>query len=137
MKKIVMIISSGSVDKLQTMATVVAGFISLDIDVFLYFMFDAAWALNKNSTSTVLRVKSVYPEVEERYNKELQEGKVSSWQELLEDLKEIGNLDIAVCDQMVTVMDMKTDDLLPIVDKTAGVAVLTEEIMKADKVVFI
>jgi len=63
------------------------------------------------------------------------ENKLIHWKDLLEDLKDFGELKITVCGQISEVLGLSEDDFDPIVDEIAGVATLSEVVMGADQVI--
>lgn len=136
MSKLVLICDSGATDKLQTVALLTSGAITSDYEVMIFFMHDAVYALKKDAPSEP-DVTSVFPEVSEKVNQARNEGKLIHWKELLEDLKDLGDLRIVACVQITEVLGLEKDDLLPFVDDIAGVNTLAEEVMKADQVISI
>lgn len=136
MAKLLLVCDSGATDKLQTVALVASGAITSDYEVFIFFMHDAVYALKKDAPPEP-EVTSVFPEVSNKINQARQEGKLVHWKELLEDLKDLGELRIVACVQITEVLGLEKDDLLPFVDDIAGVNTLAEEAMKADQVISI
>ena len=136
MSKLVLVCDSGATEKLQTVALVASGAITNDYEVFLFFMHDAVYALKKDAPPEP-EVTSVFPEVSNKINQARQEGKLVHWKELLEDLKDLGDLRITACVQITEILGLEKDDLLPFVDDVAGVNTLAEEAMKADQVISI
>ncbi len=134
MSKLVLICDSGATEKLQTVALVASGAITSDYEVFIFFMHDAVYALKKDAPPEP-EVTSVFPEVSNKINQARQEGKLVHWKELLEDLKDLGELRIVACVQITEILGLEKDDLLPFVDDVAGVNTLAEEAMKADQVI--
>lgn len=134
MSKLVLVCDSGATDKLQTVALVASGAITSDYEVLIFFMHDAVYALKKNAPPEP-EVTSVFPEVSNKVNQARQEGKLVHWKELLEDLKDLGELRIMACVQITEVLGLEKDDLLPFIDDIAGVNTLAEEVMKADQVI--
>ncbi|MFW9904887.1 MAG: DsrE family protein [Candidatus Thorarchaeota archaeon] len=135
MGKYIIVCSDGSFDKLQTAALVASGAIMNDHSVVMFFMHDAVWAMRKNNPSMNLKSKTVYPEVSEKIEKVRTEGKLVLWNDLLEDLKDIGKLEVIVCAQITEILGLSKDDFIPLVDQIAGVATLTEESIDADHVI--
>ncbi len=136
MSKLVLVCDSGSTEKLQTVALVASGAITSDYEVFIFFMHDAVYALKKDAPPEP-EVTSVFPEVSNKINQARKEGKLVHWKELLEDLKDLGDLRIAACVQITEILGLEKDDLLPFVDDVVGVNTLAEEAMKADQVISI
>ena len=135
MSKYVIVCAEGSFDKLQTAALVASGAIMNDHEVVMFFMHDAVWAMQKSNPSMNLKAESVYPEVTEKVEKVRADGSLVLWPDLLDDLKDIGDLKVIVCAQIAEILELEKDDLLPIVDQVAGVATLTEEAADADHVI--
>ncbi len=136
MTKLLLICDSGATDKLQTIALLASGAITSDYEVMIFFMHDAVYALKKDAPPEP-DVTSVFSEVSEKVNQARNEGKLVHWKELLEDLKDIGELRIVACVQITEILGLEKDDLLPFVDDIAGVNTLAEEAMKADRVISI
>lgn len=134
MPKLLLICDSGATEKLQTVAMVASGAVTSDYEVYIFFMHDAVYALKKD-TPPEPDVTSVFPEVSEKVNQARHEGKLVHWKELLEDLKEIGDLRIVACVQITDILGLVKEDLLPFVDDIAGVNTLAVEVMSADKVI--
>lgn len=136
MGKLVLICDSAALEKLQTVALLTSGAITSDHEVFLFFMHEAVYALKKDAPPEP-KINSIFPEVSEKLNKARSEGKLIHWKELLEDLKDLGDLRIVACVQVTEILDITKDDLLPIVDDIAGVNTLAEVAMKADSIISI
>jgi len=134
MSKLVLVCDSGATDKLQTLAMVASGAVTNDLEVFIFFMHDAVYALKKDA-SYEPDVTSIFPEVAEKVNQARKEGKIVHWKELLEDLKELGDVKINACVQITEILGLKKEDLLPIVDDVVGVSTLAEQVMLADRVI--
>ncbi|MFX0052132.1 MAG: DsrE family protein [Candidatus Hermodarchaeota archaeon] len=136
MGKLVLICDSAALEKLQTVALLASGAITSDHEVFLFFMHDAVYALKKDAPPEP-KFNSIFPEVSEKLNQARSEGKLMHWKELLEDLKDLGELRIVACVQVTEILGITKDDLLPIVDDIAGVNTLAEVAMKADSIISI
>lgn len=134
MAKIMLICDSGATDKLQTVALVASGAITSDYEVLIFFMHDAVYALKKDA-SPEPEVTSVFPEVADKINQARKEKKLVHWKDLLEDLKDLGELRVVACVQITEILGLEKDDLLPFVDDIAGVNTLAEEAMKADRII--
>jgi peroxiredoxin family protein len=134
MGKLVLVCDSGATDKLQTLALVASGAVTNDIEVYIFFMHESVYALKKDVPYEP-DVTSVFPEVAKKINQARKEGKIVHWKELLEDLKELGEVKIAACVQITEILGLKKDDLLPLVDDIVGVNTLAEQVMQADRVI--
>ncbi len=134
MGRILLVCDSGATDKLQTLAMVASGAVTNDVEVYIFFMHDAVYALKKDAP-TEPDVTSVFPEVAEKVNQARKEGKIVHWKELLEDLKELGDLTITACVQITEILGLEKADLLPFVDDIVGVSSLAEQAMLADRVI--
>jgi len=134
MGRILLVCDSGATDKLQTLAMVAAGAVTNDVEVYIFFMHDAVYALKKDAPSEP-DVTSVFPEVADKVNQARKEGKIVHWKALLEDLKDLGEVTITACVQITEILGLKKDDLLPFVDDIVGVNSLAEQAMLADRVI--
>ena len=137
MTKFVIVVGTGSREKLQTAALIAAGGVANDIEIVMFFMHEAAYALHKDNPVANITEESVFPEVTKKLTSAIEEGKVPYWLDLLEDLREVGDLRIIVCAQAADLVNLTKDPLNPIVDDIGGVAVLAEEMVGADQVLFV
>lgn len=129
-----LVVVCGAVDKLQEASTIISGAVANDEKVFMFCMHDAVYALKKDAPPEP-EVTSPYPEVVEKIKQAKAENKLIHWKDLLEDLKDFGELKITVCGQISEVLGLSEDDFDPIVDEIAGVATLSEVVMGADQVI--
>ncbi|MHA2224834.1 MAG: DsrE family protein [Candidatus Hodarchaeales archaeon] len=122
-------------DKLQEAVMIASGAIANDEEVFMFCMQDAVYALKKDAPGEP-EVHSPYQEVVEKIKKAKSENKIIHWKSLLEDLKELGELKVVVCSQIVEILGLSSkNDFDPIVDEIAGVATLSKVAMEADQVI--
>jgi peroxiredoxin family protein len=136
MGKFLMVCDSAATDKLQTLAIIASGAVTNVHEVVVFFMHDAVYALKKDAPSEP-DIESIYSEVAEKVNQARKEGKLMHWKELLEDLKDLGDLKIIACVQITEILGLEKGDLLPMVDEVAGVNTLAEQAMLADRVMFL
>jgi peroxiredoxin family protein len=136
MGKFLMVCDSAATDKLQTLAIVASGAVTNDHEVVVFFMHDAVYALKKDAPVEP-EVESIYPEVAEKVNQARKAGNLMHWKELLEDLKDLGEVTIIACVQITEILGLEKEDLLPMVDEVAGVNTLAEQAMLADRVMFL
>ncbi len=136
MGKLLLVCDSAATDKLQTVAIIASGAVTNDIEVSIFFMHDAVYALKKDAPAEP-EVTSIYPVVAEKINQARKAGQLMHWKELLEDLKDLGDLKIIACVQITEILGLEKEDFLPIVDDIAGVNTLAEIAMRADQVITI
>ena len=114
---------------------IASGAIANDEQVFMFCMHDAVYALKKDTLAEP-EVRSPYPEVVEKIKKAISENIILPWKSLLKELKELGDLKIAVCSQIAEIFETSSvDDFDPIVDKIAGVTTLSKVVIEADQVI--
>jgi len=117
-----MLIKNGTYNDFMTLALIASGAIASDMEVRIFAMNDAVWALRKDMVGQDTIVSSHIPEYADKLSSALNEGKVIPWWELLTDLKEFGDLTITACALVADVVDLEKDDFHDLVDEIAGVA---------------
>ena len=122
MEKLAIIVTKATLDRFNNMVLLATGAATLDIPVDIFLMHDTVLTVKKENLEKPLKVESEYPEVEGIYQKGLEEGKVKKWYELLEDIKEIGEIRVVACGLAAELFGLTDDNKADIVDTIAGVA---------------
>ena len=131
------LIKNGTYNDFMTLSLVASGAIVSDMEVRVFAMNDAVFALRKEIVGTDTKVHSHFPSFSEEISKSMSEGKIIPWWELLTDLKELGDLTITACALIADVALIKKEDFHELVDEIAGVANLAADIDDSDFVLSI
>lgn len=114
------ILHSGTVDRLAGAANLVAGTAARGGSAFLFVTF---WALRAFARD---RPAMPFGGAGETDPQELERAfgaaPIPDWMEILRQAKEIGDVTIFACSQVMEILGMSSDDLDPIVDGVIGVS---------------
>jgi peroxiredoxin family protein len=125
-----LVVFSGTVDKLYPVAIMASGAVALGKDVDIFATFYGLEAFRKGQPQKNMKMDANYPEIGPMMMKVMMEKKMPSWYDMLRQVKEMGNVKIHACATTYDLMDMKKEDLDPIVDDVIGV---TEFLSKASE----
>lgn len=130
-KKMVIIVHSGTADKLFCAFTLASTAASMDIDTHLYFTF---WGLNmlKKGAMDQAGLPATYKQYEEMMKTKLKEMNYPSLYETLKRMKATGNVTIYACSPTMEMFGVTKDALIPEVDKIAGAAAFIDIAADAD-----
>ncbi len=119
--RLAMIVFSGTIDKLFPVGILAAGAVAMGMDVDIFVTFWGLSALTKNGVKTNTKFSKDFEEMAVPMMQLMQKKNVPSWYESLKQAKELGNVKIHACSMTFGLMDMKKEDLDPIVDDIVGV----------------
>ena len=119
----------------MTLSLIASGAIASDMEVKIFAMNDAVWALQRDRVGKDLQVKSNFPEFTDVLTQSMSEGKVTPWWDLLADLKELGDLTITVCALIADVAKLEENNFHDLVDDIAGVANFALDVDESDFVI--
>lgn len=125
-----LVVFSGTVDKLYPVAIMASGAVALGKDVEIFVTFYGLEAFRKGQPQKNMKMDVNYPEMGPMMMKVMMAKKMPSWYDMLRQAKEMGNLKVHACATTYDLMDMKKEDLDPIVDDVIGV---TEFLSKASE----
>lgn len=125
-----LVVFSGTVDKLYPVAIMASGAVALGKDVDIFATFYGLEAFRKGQPQKNMKMDANYPEIGPMMMKVMMAKKMPSWYDMLRQVKEMGNVKIHACATTYDLMDMKKEDLDPIVDDVIGV---TEFLSKASE----
>lgn len=125
-----LVVFSGTVDKLYPVAIMASGAVALGKDVEIFATFYGLEAFRKGQPQKNMKMDANYPEIGPMMMKVMMAKKMPSWYDMLRQAKEMGNIKIHACATTYDLMDMKKEDLDPIVDDVIGV---TEFLSKASE----
>lgn len=129
------LIKSGTYNDFMTMALIASGAVASDFEVRIFAMNDAVWALRKDMVGFDTVVHSNFPPYIDALADSIEDGKVAPWWELLNDLKEMGDLTITVCALVADVVGLEKDHFHELVDEIAGVANFAADLDESDHVI--
>ena len=116
-----LVVFSGTVDKLYPVAIMASGAVALGKDVEIFVTFYGLEAFRKGQPQTNMKMDANYPEIGPMMMKVMMAKKMPSWYDMLRQAKEMGNIKVHACATTYDLMDMKKEDLDPIVDDVIGV----------------
>ena len=116
-----LVVFSGTVDKLYPVAIMASGAVALGKDVEIFVTFYGLEAFRKGQDQKNMKMDANYPEIGPMMMKVMMAKKMPSWYDMLRQAKEMGNIKVHACATTYDLMDMKKEDLDPIVDDVIGV----------------
>ncbi|MHA2101035.1 MAG: hypothetical protein ACW99A_20360 [Candidatus Kariarchaeaceae archaeon] len=137
MTVLTILIKNGKYNDFMTLSLIASGAVAADMEVKIFAMNDAVWALRKDMVGTDTTVHSHYPSFASEITKSMSEGKIIPWWELMADLKEMGEITITACALVADVAMIEQDDFHELVDDIAGVANFAADIDDSDFVLSI
>lgn len=132
MTTMLMLVTKGTYQNFTTMAMLASGAVASDFEVKIFAMEDAVYALKKDVFEQNKSFNSPYDEYNKTMGAALEAGKTQPWWVLLEDLKDLGEIEFTVCALVADLLEIKEDDFMHLVDEVAGVAMFAGEAEEAD-----
>ncbi|OWP55952.1 MAG: hypothetical protein B2I17_08170 [Thermoplasmatales archaeon B_DKE] len=119
--KLSLLLVSGTSDKLMAGAIIASGAIANDMDVDIFVSF---WGLMEFRKGAAGKVKLSYDgkDIEKEVLQKMAQKKIPSWIDMIRQAKEVGNVKVYGCAMFADLMDLKKDDLDPIIDEIIGVS---------------
>lgn len=119
--KLSLLLVSGTSDKLMAGAIIASGAIANDMDVDIFVSF---WGLMEFRKGAASKVKLSYDgkDIEKEVLQKMAQKKIPSWIDMIRQAKEVGNVKVYGCAMFADLMDLKKDDLDPIIDEIIGVS---------------
>jgi peroxiredoxin family protein len=124
--RLAIVLFSGTVDKLMPVAVLASAAVTLGMDVDVFATFWGLNAFRKDVVKTNMKFSKDFEEMAGPMMQLMQKKNVPSWYESLKQAKELGNVKIHACSLMYGIMDLKKEDLDPIVDDTIGAGAFLE-----------
>ena len=116
-----LVVFSGTVDKLYPVAIMASGAVALGQDVEIFLTFYGLEAFRKGEPQKNMKMDVNYGEIGPMMMKVMMAKKMPSWYDMLVKVKEMGNVKVHACATTYDLMDMKKEDLDPIIDDVIGV----------------
>ena len=132
-----MIVFSGTVDKLMSVGILASGAVALGMDVDIFATFWGLNALKKGAPETNIQFSKEVEELAGPMMELMQKKNMPSWYSMLKEAKELGKVKIHACSTMFGLMDLKKEDLDPIVDDIIGVGTFLELARDSEITLFI
>jgi peroxiredoxin family protein len=130
-ERMVIVAFSGSPDKMFSMATLCSGAIAQDMEVDIYLMTWGVHAFRRDIAKTD-QPYSEHDELRQTVEENAAKLNLSPWYEMLEDLKELGELRIHACSTSPKLHGVGLEDLLDIVDDVVGAVEIISAAQTAD-----
>ncbi len=116
-----LVVFSGTVDKLYPVAIMASGAVALGQDVEIFLTFYGLEAFRKGHPQKNMAMDMNYPEIGPMMMKVMMAKKMPSWYDMLAKVKAMGNVKVHACATTYDLMDMKKEDLDPMIDDVIGV----------------
>lgn len=130
-KKMSIVLTSGTVDKMMEAGILASGAVANDMDVEIFVSF---WGLLNFKKDAPAGGKVSYDgkEMEQQVMEVFKKKNVPSWKTTMMQAKEVGNVKIYACALMADLMDIKREDLDPMIDEIVGVGDYVGKAAEAD-----
>jgi peroxiredoxin family protein len=130
-KKLVLIVHSGTIDRVLCAFILGSTAAAMDIETHLYFTF---WGLNllKKGALDKAPLPATYKQYEEMMKIKLKEMKYPTPYEMLKRMKASGNVTIYACSPTMEMFGITKETLIPELDQIAGAAALLDIASDAD-----
>ena len=118
--KISIIAFSGTEDKLMAAAIIASGAVANDLEVQIFVTF---WGLTRTikNDKTPPDLSFDGQKMKDKVFALMKQKKVPNWITMLKNAKEVGNIKVYGCAMFADLLEMKKEDLDPIVDDIIGV----------------
>jgi peroxiredoxin family protein len=135
-EKMSLLLVSGTADKLMAGAIIASGAIANDMEVDIFVSF---WGLMEFKKGASKKVNLSYDgiEIKDEVLKKMEQKKIPSWMDMIKQAKEVGDVKIYACAMFADLMDLKKDDLDPVVDEIIGVSQFVSMAKEAKMTLFI
>ena len=116
-----LLLVSGTADKLMAGAIIASGAIANDMDVDIFVSF---WGLMEFKKGSKGKMNLSYDgkDIEKEVLQKMKEKKIPSWLDMIKQAKDVGNVKVYGCAMFADLMDIKKDDLDPVIDEIIGVS---------------
>ena len=109
------------------LAIVTSGAVSMDMEVNIFVTFYGLLGFKKGMVETNQKFIKDFEEFVPMIKEQLKKKNIPSWYDMLKKAKETGKVRIQACSTACDMLDIKKDDLDPIVDELAGVGTYIAE----------
>lgn len=134
MKKIAILVSRGSYNSLVQVMTLVMACMVSEIKVRLFFRDESVFKLTPREAGRI-NLTEYYKGQEAHVVDRLRQNHLDNLQLLIREMKEKGDVRLAVCSSSLAIAGLKHGELIPEVDEVQGLtSFLLEEMSTADQV---
>ena len=134
MKKVAILVSRGSYNSLVQVMTLVMACMVSEIKVRLFFRDESVFKLTPQEAGKI-NLTEFYKGQETNVIARLKQNKLENLQSLLREVKEKGDIHVAVCSSSLAICGLRHEDLIPEVDEVQGLtSFLLEEMSTADQI---
>ncbi|MEM0155233.1 MAG: DsrE/DsrF/DrsH-like family protein [Thermoplasmataceae archaeon] len=119
-EKMSLLLVSGTSDKLMAGAIIASGAVANDMEVDIFVSFWGLMQFKKNGSGK-MTLSYDGKGMEQEVMKKMMEKKIPSFMDMLRQAKEVGNVKVYGCAMFADLMDLKKEDLDPIIDEIIGV----------------
>ena len=131
------IVFSGTVDKLMAASILATGGAAMGMEVEIFLTTWGLEAFRKDNYKTNMRVSKDFEDYAPVMMEQMMVKKVPSWMDNLKGAMEVGEVKILACSMTMVLLDMKLEDLEPIVTEVTGVATFVERAKDGQMTLFI
>ncbi len=134
-EKMVLVIFSGTPDRLLGAAVLTSGAVAMDMEVDIYLMLWGVYAFLKKNLEKNKEL-SEHKELAEELEKGLKNAGLKPWYEMLKEAKELGTVRIHVCSAAAKAWNAKLEDIY-LADDFVGAAEIVSTAKEAEIAFFI
>ena len=136
MKRLNIIVFSGSVDKLMPAAIIGSAAAQMGVEVTMFFTFWGIIASRKDFVEKNDKISPEFNEFKQPMMEAMMKNNVKPWFKLIKEAKATGNLKVYACGMSMDLLGIKKEDLIDIFDDVVGVGTFLMESEEAE-VIFI
>ncbi len=118
--KMSLVVFSGTADKLMAASIIASGAVAngMDVDIFVTF-----WGLTKVMKNDTSQPDLSYDgqHMKEQVFALMKQKNIPDWISMLKNAKEVGNITVYGCAMFADMLELKKEDMDPIVDEIIGV----------------
>ncbi len=135
-KKMAIVLFSGSLDKLTGMSVLVSGAAAQDMEVDIFLLLWGAYAFRKDIAEKNTNFAE-FPELKPQVHEALVKMKAPSWLNMLKEARELSKVRIHLCSLAFQIWGGKKEEFLDIVDDIIGAVEFISMAEEADIPLFI
>ncbi|MBE3567350.1 MAG: DsrE/DsrF/DrsH-like family protein [Thermogemmatispora sp.] len=132
-----LIVFSGTADKLMAVATLTSGAVAMGLEVELFLTTWGLQAFRKGAAQATVSVSKDAGDLGPVLLEQMRKKQVPGWLETLQQARELGQVHVYACAMTLELLDMKLEDLEPIVEEVVGVASFIERASESRITLFI
>jgi len=125
-EKLSIVLFSGTVDKLMAASVITAGAAAMGREVTIFLTFWGLMAFKKDAWKTNTRLSKDFEEFGPAAMQAMQEKKVPSFMQTLQDAMDVGDVKVKACGMTMDLFGITLADLEPVVSEVTGVGTFVE-----------